>query len=105
MPDTNPPAVCTRLRRLALAGIAALLLSIVLPRFVTGDGGGFDGVAEAALIFLGLAGLAVVLALWALALGVRHRRELTTGCRLLGGVPLLAIAAVAGWVAWRVAAG
>lgn len=89
-----PDLVLKKIRYASTLSILFLGLSVSLPRFIEG-GDGFVSATEAALLFLCLGFLSLVLALYNLVVTLKHYESLSTNSRSIAVLPSILIALVA----------
>ena len=74
----------------AMVSMAALIASLVLPSFVSGENSAAAG-AEAGIVFLLVFSLSFLFAVYAAWYSWRQRKELGTGVRVVGLAPLVIV--------------
>lgn len=87
-----------RIYRLAVISAVMGLAALVVPRFMPSGEGGLAAAATAVLVFLGLLGGAVVVALVALAMSLRTYAILSWPARAAGIGPALVFGSALVWV-------
>jgi threonine/homoserine/homoserine lactone efflux protein len=83
--------------RIASLSTFLLACSLILPRVIP-DEGGFASATSAALIFIALFVVSVVLAVWALAKTARSFSAITNQARIIGIAPTIFLIAAGLWV-------
>jgi hypothetical protein len=82
-----------RIYLLFLAFMVAFGSAFVIPRFAAGGSNGFASGASAAVAFLGLMLVALIIAIVLLVVSFRHRSSLGAGAKIAGFAPLPIVAA------------
>ena len=82
----------TTVYRLAMLCLVVSALAVIVPRFVPHDEG-FASAATATLIFLGMLGVAALVAIFLAILTVRHYAALPSTARIAGLSPAVVISA------------
>ena len=88
-----------RIYRLSAVCGVLVVVSFIVPRFVTNPEGGFAAGANAVLTFLAMLMAASIFSLYLLAVTVQSYREISFGARVAGIAPSTILALALFWLA------